>query len=175
MTELDKILMDMDPSLFEGPSPQSMELNESDDPVVDSYLEVNDFNPDIVHQENIPNELARSLISPVDYSDDCRYQILSMPDKTLLLKIDERVTEDSDDPLKQRITEYVLNTDDEVQTYEEMRKDIILPRHDVVNTEPMHDAYTSTVSNKEWITPFVIIGLLFLIGVASLVFVLNTF
>ena len=112
MTELDEMLMQMRPEIFEDSSQAYSEPSPGDDPLLDNYLQSGEYPTDIIHQENVPVELARAVLSPSDFDADCRYQLLTMTDKTLLLKINEYAKVDSDNQVDQRITEFVLNTDD---------------------------------------------------------------
>ena len=157
MTELDEMLMNMRPEIFEDSSSSDFELSPGDDSLSDNYLQSQGYSPDIIHQENVPVELARAVLSPNEFDADCRYQLVTMTDKTLLLKINEYAEVDSDNPIDKRVTEFVLNTDDEVQTYDDMVKDILLPHHEVHSIIPDKVVYETTGPDK-WI---VVLGVAF--------------
>lgn len=167
MTALDEILMNMNPELFEDNSYKNFELSNGDDKLSDNYLSEQGYSPDVVHQENVPNELARAILKPNEFDPDCRYQLVTMTDKTLLLKINEYAPVEDDNPVNQRITEFVLNTDNEVQTYDEMVKDIILPRRAVVNTPPKPIEHEKHRTDTWLIVAIVVFALLVSIGVGA--------
>lgn len=78
---------------------------------------------DVFQQECISHNLAQALLGG-DYSPDCTYKLCTMPEATLLLKIDESVPENNEVNNEQRIKEYVLQAND-VQSYDEMCKSIL--------------------------------------------------
>lgn len=78
---------------------------------------------DVFQQECISNNLAQALLGE-DYSPNCTYKLCTIPEATLLLKIDESVPENSEVNNEQRIKEYVLQVND-VQSYDEMCKSIL--------------------------------------------------
>ena len=164
MTELDEMLMKMRPEIFEDNSQASSEHSPDDDPLLDNYFQSGEYPTDIIHQENVPVELARAVLSPSDFDADCRYQLVTMTDKTLLLKINEYAKVDSDNPVDQRITEFVLNTDDEVQTYDSMVKDILLPRHEVHSDMIPDRVEYKTTGPDRWV---VVLGVTFFLLLAA--------
>ncbi len=163
MTELDEILMNMRPEIFEDSNQAVSEPSPGNDPLVDNYFQSGEYPCDIIHQENVPVELARAVLSPSEFDADCRYQLVTMTDKTLLLKINEYAEVDSDNPVDQRITEFVLNTDDEVQTYDSMVKDILLPRHEVHSDMIPDRVEYKTTGPARWSVVFGVAFILLLI------------
>ena len=50
-----------------------------------------------VYQEDIPNAVAQGLLSEDDYDPECHYQLIQSMDTTVVLKIDDRVTEEEEE------------------------------------------------------------------------------
>ena len=154
MTELDEILSKMDDDLFKDDKNPDKNMQGSVSRNITS-----------VHQEDIPNEIAKTLLDENQFEDDCHYQMISMQDSTVILKIkngDETVT-----------TEYTLSSDDSMQSYEEMKQDVlgmnIRNSSDLTN---FRDIYESPKS-RWWIIPTILFVTLAVIGCSLIYFVLN--
>ena len=124
MRSLEQILNDMDPALFEPsheepiPEPEEVYIgDESDVPI---------------YQENIPNELARSLLQPKDYDPNCHYQLLTMEEGQFVVKIDDRISPEeeekavAEDPETNHlhIKEFPISSTEEVQSFKDMHDEV---------------------------------------------------
>ena len=166
MTELDAILKDMDDVLFGGDVLA---------PNADSVREhLNDREDKIVYQEDIPNHLAKELLQPKDYDELCRYQIVSLVDATLLLKIDDRIKPEEDgEGFNKHITEYELSSEDEVVSYEQMLKSTLIP-DSITATDDYKEIYRPKQRNN-LVLMLVIIFTLLLLGIGLIVLSLKLF
>lgn len=163
MTELDKMLSQMDSSLFS----EDLESMES---CVTTPIGSYDSH-EVVHQENISNELAKEFLDENEYDANCRYQLIFLQNSTVLVKINDRAEPNSDNPVEQQLTEYVLDSED-VQTYEELMHSISLQTISLptANIEPIQK--DSKV--KWWVPLLCMLLILFGIGVALIYFVMTT-
>ena len=169
MTELDKILADMDPELFEGSGSTGLFVNENENREIVDYLGYGEVD----YQEDIQPEMASALIPPSEYDPACRYQIITMRDHTILLRIDDRIAMDRPLPTRHHITEFELNTDKDVQTYEEMRQEILL-RPEILESNTMKNVYTEKKS-RWWLIPLLLFLVLLFGGIVLIYFTLNYF
>ena len=122
MRDLQSILGSMDPSLFDDVGSSNVEVNP------ENYPDLKEFyggTSKPVYQEPISAELAKALIPPEEFDPACEYQIITLRDATILLRIDHRVSPDRPLPTRKHMTEFLLNTNDEVQTYEEMQHEVL--------------------------------------------------
>ena len=180
MTELDKIIAGMNPKLFSDNLGDSS-INEKNEENAKVYMEENYVDNPVIHQETIPNELARSLLLPKDYDENCSYQIVTMNDATILLRIDDSIPvendnlpDDEQNPVRRHITEFPLESPGEVQSYTQMVQDILNPK-------PLPSAATyraelldeETTSYRWWIIPAILFMLLLTCGCGLLYFVIN--
>ena len=151
MTELDKILSEMDVYLFE-----SSDVEVSSTTITPSNKSKQQYG-EVVYQESITNEIARALLQPKDFDPDCHYQLISFSEVTMVVKIDDRITEEFENENRRRITEYVLDSTNEVQSY----SDMLTSMHNthILNKAKLERQYTSTKRNI-W---GIITGLMFLI------------
>lgn len=78
-----------------------------------------------VFQEDISPELARALLPPNVFNADCRYQLVTLPDKTLVLCIDDRIPKGMESVGRQRITEYLLTSPDDVMSLSELKEGML--------------------------------------------------
>lgn len=84
-----------------------------------------------VYQEDIPNAVAQGLLSEEDYDPECHYQLIQSMDTTVVLKIDDRVTQEEEEAAIAKdpetthlhLREIVLESpDDDVESYSEMHQ-----------------------------------------------------
>jgi len=161
MTDLDKILLNINPEILdEGFIPDT---NLSD------FL-VNSEDK-IIYQEPVSQTVAQALVPSSEYDPQCRYQILTLNDVTLIIKIDDRINpKDRNNNLGRKyITEYVLDSSEDVISYDAMSKSILNP--EVINIS------TYTKENKVknfgiWL-PVITLLTLFSIGAGLLYYILN--
>lgn len=171
MTELDNILMNMDSELFKD-STRNYHINEEakiDKDILKKYGV--DDESDICYQESIPNVLASSLLQPKDYDPECSYQLVTLPAVTLIIKVDERCADGTEEGFNRYITEYVLESDEEVQSLSELQIDL---NNKISNINS--DKFSLTDSKdkqrlKWWIIPLIIFTLLLFIGLGFLYFI----
>lgn len=71
-----------------------------------------------VFDELIPNSIAKELLEEKDYDSRCSYKLITTTESFIIEKFDPQK--------KEVISEYVIDPNDEVQSYEEMRKSVIL-------------------------------------------------
>lgn len=110
MSDLSNILMSMDESLFE----------ETED---DALLTEGASYGESVYEEDISPALAHALIGGA-FDPSCSYKMVAMPECTLVLKIDDRVTPDMENEHRRRVTEFELKSD-EVQSLDDMHKEML--------------------------------------------------
>lgn len=183
MTELDEILAGMDPALFnESAESSSFEMNPEDDKESYAYVSEHYDSSKVIHQENIPNEMACALLLPNQYDASCRYQLVTMREKTILLKINDRYAPDTEhiqdytiDNVDVRyMEEFELETNDSVQTYQEMLQAIVIPPVDRYEEKISYDIYDRKRSHW-WLVPAIVFVLLLLIGCGIFYFLLKMF
>lgn len=84
-----------------------------------------------VYQEDIPNAVAQGLLSKDDYDPECHYQLIQSMDTTVVLKIDDRVTQEEEEAAIAKdpetthlhLREIVLeSSNDDVESYSEMHQ-----------------------------------------------------
>lgn len=183
MTELDKIISEMNPELFTDNPGGPVNLTSAGEPEQKTklYMEDKYGNEAIIHQEVIPNDLARALLLPNQYDDYCSYQVITMVDSTILLRIDDRIPIENDNlpdneenPVRRHITEFPLDSTGDVQSYTEMVQDILNPK-----PLPSMVTYRSELLYEEksqhhwWLTPLIVFLSLLACGCGLLYFVIN--
>lgn len=171
MSTLDNYLSQMDQKLFEGDSSDlDFDINPEDDPTVSKYLKGLQY-PDIISQENIPNSLARSLLSPDDYNPDCKYQLITMRDATLVVKIDPTKKDTDSD----RLTEYPLKSIEDVQSYGDLQIELHNEPTFITHGKERPDTtdYNLYRNTKSYAGLYMlcILGILFAIGIALIMYV----
>lgn len=165
MTEADaKLLQGMDDSLFED-NTDSDKLY-----VEDHYTEY--CESDIAKQEDISCTIAKSLLG-IAYDPNCRYQLLMLPECSMVLKIDDRVTPEKETEERRHITEYPLESEG-VQTLGELRDEVV-SRHNFGENKsagyhydverPKHWFYKLTPMERLWVLIFVL-----MLGIAVALF-----
>lgn len=124
------------------------------------------------HDEDISNEFARSLLRPEDYDPFCHYKMMTSMENIVIVKINDNLPEGVEERgFNKRITEYVLENTDEVQSFEQMRKAILNPKllHDET-TSVSH--YESQVKNNWWIIPTFLFCVLLVLGIYLLYYLM---
>ena len=170
MTELDSILMGMDSELFKN---DHADYHVNSDTKLDKDLlqkyGVNDES-EICYQEDIPNVLACSLLQPKDYDSNCSYQLVSLPAVTLVIKIDERCADGTEEGFNKYITEFVLESNDDVQSLSELHVSINSKSQNIVNSDVLDGAKVKQ-KLKWWFIPLTLFILLLFIGLGFLYFI----
>lgn len=163
MNKLDDILAGMDQSLFETDPEDEEQGDEAPS----------------VYQENVPYEVAQAILTTEDLDPLCTYQLITTEFEQVLVKIDNRITEEEEeaavakDPMTKHRhrTEYVIASSD--TDYSDIYQDMALGK------DSSNLTYNSDKINKEkksidyrYIL-FPILGVLFTIGIALLYFTLK--
>lgn len=154
MTELDNILSKMDDVLFSSSEPGA-DANDSE-------------TGDAIYQETVSNELAKELLGD-KYKKNCTYKIITSNYNTVIAQFDLSVPEDDE----RRVTEFELNTDNDVQTLGELQKELHVSMPKVKeSTRTLPFDYGST-SNRWWIISLFVIGVCLIVGVLIIYGLLN--
>ena len=104
MKDMYTLLKGMEDTLFaESPNEDISELPKNTPPIFDEF---------------ISNEMAKELLEPGDYEDQYSYKLITTMEGFVVEKFDKE--------RNKVIAEYEINTDEEVQSFEEMRKSAIL-------------------------------------------------
>ena len=170
MTELDSILMEMDSELFKT---DHVDYHVNSDTKLDEDLlqkyGVNDES-EICYQEDIPNVLACSLLQPKDYDPNCSYQLVSLPAVTLVIKIDERCADGTEEGFNKYITEFVLESKDDVQSLSELHVSLNNKSQNIINSDVLDDAKVKQ-KLQWWVIPLILFILLLFIGLGFIYFI----
>lgn len=159
MKSLNEILDEMDPSLFTRPQ-ADYDINRFQDKIEKEY----DVEP--IHQEMIPNVLARSLLMPKDYDEDCSYIMITAEDKTLIVKVDTKYQESD----SRYMTEFELSSDSDVQSLTDMHNDLVNKEVRSFDFNDFSQVDKEHKPIKWWLPVTVIFTLLLLIGVGLFYF-----
>ena len=170
MTELDSILMEMDSELFKTDHADYHVNSDTklDEDILHKYG-VNDES-EICYQEDIPNVLACSLLQPKDYDPNCSYQLVSLPAVTLVIKIDERCADGTEEGFNKYITEFVLESKDDVQSLSELHVSLNNKSQNIINSDVLDDAKVKQ-KLKWWFIPLTLFILLLFIGLGFIYFI----
>lgn len=146
-----------------------------------NYFEDKGWCGETIHQEPISLSVASALIPENEFDSECSYQLIMSPFYTLVIKVNEK-EKDNSNPVSKRITEYEINTNDEVQTYEEMSKAVALNAPPSIfhnNTRLLFETGDAeynekgNVSSRAIVICCVTLILLLVLGVNLFFFVLN--
>lgn len=147
---LNNILANMDSSLFEDD-----EQNESKQ-------------GNILYEEDISLEVAKSLLPPEEFQSHCTYRMITMYDSTVITKLDKTVSVTEENPKGETLTEYVLeqNTED-VMSIRELTEQLD-------KSYSLHTDKLEVKKSKPWfVIALVTLSVFLLIGILLLVFVLK--
>lgn len=125
MSKLDEMLASMDVDLFEDSDDEYAEVR------TEGESEVTNETP-AVYQEDIPNSVAKELLSEDDYDEECHYQLVHAIDDTVVVKIDDRISVEEE--------QAALDADPET-THLHMREISISSENDVVSYADMQRSY----------------------------------
>ncbi len=123
----------------------------------------NDNDTNVIYDEFLPTELAKTLVPEGSFNPRCLYKMITTVYETVIAQIDPNTMKP--------VQEFELKSEDEVETYEDMCKNIIMGKPEKP-PRVEYDLY-ETPKSRWWVLPLVLFSLLFVGGVALIVFTLN--
>jgi len=122
-----------------------------DKPVYETKEDVK-YDGEVIYQEDISLDVARALLPPNVFSETCHYQLVTLPEQTVVLRIDDSIPESMVNENRQRVTEYVLNTSPDVISLTELRQGLLFPKTNHNYYESAMDVPKKYKSRWIWIT-----------------------
>lgn len=154
MTDLERMLADMDEALFKDGQMESITEKEE---ALYKQLQASSSNTGIFEEE-IPYSLARRILGDDKVTDpDCIYKLITSQEGIVLTKFDPRLT-DADIVtnkegviVKGPIVEYTLASDDEVEDYADMLHSVSdEPRRETTDLNVYRDIYKHIPKHSLW-------------------------
>lgn len=138
-------------------------ISEETNEVVSEFAISDENDTKVLYDEFIPTELAKELVPEGSFNPACFYKLITTLYETVVAQVDPNTMKP--------VQEFELKSEDEVETYDDMCKNIIMGKPDRP-PKVEYDLY-ETPKSRWWVLPLVLFALLLVGGVVLIMFTLN--